>query len=229
MGSSLVLCAAASAASSSSRSSRSVTLTDVNKDVLHILKQNIARNINLSKEIPITVQHLDWFDYLGDDNIPIIQTSSSSDDSNSNRYNFIIASDCIYLHEQISPLAETITKLLRRNNKNNNNADNGNNKLHMFSPYNRSHIVYELIDILQQQQQHETKYDMHVEIEEIELIKYRIKQHQHVNNNMIAATNSCRVSKFLHVTAWHKTKEERKDDDERIRRTKNKCPMDDID
>ena len=122
LGSSLLLCAAASAASSSIYRS-SVTLTDVNKDVLHILKQNIARNINLSKEIPITVQHLDWFDYLGDDNIPI-QTSSSSDDSNSNMYNTIIASDCIYLHEQILPLAETITKLLRRNN--------GNNKLHSF-------------------------------------------------------------------------------------------------
>lgn len=173
---------------------RSVTLTDVNDDVLDMLQKNMdsaAKSSCNRVRGDISIQKLDWFDFLGDNTQP----------NSSDQYNTIIASDCAYLHSQIAPLSETILKLL------------GNEhmaKLHMFAPYNRG-ALYELIEELHLK-------DMHVVVEEIELSKYRIKQGRctdivrelcgwNVDTEQVQDM-TCSESKFLHITAWHKTEVE---------------------
>ena len=91
---------------------RSVTLTDINDDVLHMLEQNIDASSKttslggLSRD-DISIQRLDWFDSL-------LEGGSSQTITNSDygRYDTIIASDCAYLRDQIIPLTETISTLL---------------------------------------------------------------------------------------------------------------------
>ena len=196
---------------------RSMTLSDVNDDVLNMLKQNVTNALYTTDDI--SIQKLDWFDYLDTS----IQRRTDENDTDDDGYDTIIASDCAYLHQQVVPLANTISRLLSKKN-------NRSSKLHMFAPYNRG-VVYELIDELERK-------DMHVLVDEIELSKYRIKQQQEMNighNNVSSIWNdsrsslkeaSCCGSKFLHIIAWHKTKEEI--DEERLRRNEDHS-MDDID
>ena len=87
-------------------------------------------------------------------------------------------------------------------------------------------MVYEVIDELERR-------DMHVLVDEIELSKYRIKQNI-IDHNASSVWNNSRSSlkeasycgsKFLHIIAWHKTKQEI--DEERRRRNEDHS-MDDI-
>ena len=193
------------------KSSSSMTLTDINDDVLHMLRQNVTNLLYTTDDI--FIQKLDWFDYLDK------RRDRDENESDDERYDTIIASDCAYLHQQVVPLSNTISRLLSKNNR---------SKLHMFAPYNRG-VVYELIDELERR-------DMHVRIDEIELSKYRIKQQQeNIGHNMSSIYNDSRSSlkeasrcgsKFLHIIAWHKTEEEI---EEESRRRNEDHSMDDID
>ena len=187
---------------------RSVTLTDINDDVLEMLEQNIDASSKtaslggLSRD-DISIQRLDWFDSL-------LEGGSSQTITNSDygRYDTIIASDCAYLRDQIIPLTETISKLLGKRRR---GKEEKKKLLHMFAPYNRG-VVHELIDKLQ-------KKDMHVDVEDIELSKYRIKQETasgcfsktsffEGQQSKLWSDMPTFCSKFLHITAWHKTEEE---------------------
>jgi len=194
--------------------SNSMTLTDANDDVLNMLRQNVANALYTTDGI--SIQKLDWFDYL-DTSIQRSRDENESDE----RYDTIIASDCAYLHQQVVPLSNTISRLLSKKNR--------SSKLHMFAPYNRG-VVYEVIDELDRR-------DMHVLVDEVELSKYRIKQQQEMNigGNMSSIWNDSRSSlkeashcgsKFLHIIAWHKTKH---DIDEERRRRIEDHSMDDTD
>lgn len=182
----------------SDSSTRRVTHTDVNEDVLKMLQINMdaAAKSNGFARDNICIQKLDWYEFLGDS-----QTTSTNDASlqDADRYDTIIASDCAYLHSQIAPLSETISKLL--GNK------RGGETLHMFAPYNRA-VVHELLEELHH------KKEMHVHVEDIEMSKYRIRQGggirgkgQFWNDGPKEALRdmTCGASKFLHITAWHKT------------------------
>mmetsp|Transcript_29152 Transcript_29152/g.61991 ORF Transcript_29152/g.61991 Transcript_29152/m.61991 type:complete len:453 (+) Transcript_29152:115-1473(+) len=176
---------------------RSVTLTDANDDVLTMLQRNMEAAAKSSCGISrddICIQKLDWFDFLGD-----MQNTNSgaSLQGSERRYDTLIASDCAYLRSQIAPLSETISKLL---------GNKRGEKLHMFAPYNRG-VVHELI-----QELHEK--DMHVNVEELEMSKYRIKQGAGCSGTTSKfwsdgpeslQDGTCGVSKFLHIKAWHKT------------------------
>lgn len=163
---------------SSDTNNLSVTLTDVQDDVLNMLQYNTNIAAKASRPIDdstIKIQKLDWYDYL---------ENCESPKEDVGRYDTIIASDCAYLHSQVYPLSETIYKLLGRDNF---------QKLHMFAPSNRA-VVYDLIDELKDSK------DMRVEIEEIEMTKLRIKNEKHNQSHSYPD-----VSKFLHITARHKT------------------------
>ena len=177
--------------------SSSMTLTDINDDVLSMLRQNVTNALHTTDDI--SIQKLDWFDYL-DTSIQRRRDENESDNDDE-RYDTIIASDCAYLHQQVVPLSNTISRLLSKNNR---------SKLHIFAPYNRG-VVYELIDELERK-------GMHVLVDEIELSKYRIKQQpENIGHNIPSIWNNSKSSlieasrcgsKFLHIIAWHKTKEE---------------------
>ena len=114
---------------------RSVTLTDINDDVLHMLEQNITHASSKAASLgglsrdDISIQKLDWFDSL-------LKCGSSQTITNSDygRYDTIIASDCAYLRDQIIPLTETISKLLGKRRR---GKEEKKKLLHMFAPYNR--------------------------------------------------------------------------------------------
>lgn len=206
---------------------RSVTLTDINDDVLHMLEQNITHASSKSTSLgglsrdDISIQKLDWFDSL-------LEGGSSQTITNSDYggYDTIIASDCAYLRDQIIPLTETISTLLgKRRGK---EEEKKKKLLHMFAPYNRG-VVHELIDKLQ-------KKDMHVNVEDVELSKYRIKQETasgcfsktsffEGQQSKLWSDMPTFRSKFLHITAWHKTEEEIDDE----RNDKEQHAMNDID
>jgi len=182
----------------SARVQNSVTLTDVNDDVLDMLRKNThAAAFN---DDMVFIKKLDWFDFLGDSK----ETKPNSQLKEYERYDTIIASDCAYLHSQIDPLSETMLKLLDR--------DDGGSKLHMFAPYNRG-VVHDLVEQLHGK-------NMHVQLEELEMSKYRIKREVqfeklHWNADMAVSNDddmTCSISKFLHITAWHKTMVEIADD-----------------
>ena len=114
----------------------------------------------------------------------------------SERYDTITASDCAYLISEITPLSETISKLL---------GSEGRDKLQMFAPYNRG-VVHELIEDLHEK-------NMHVHLEELEMSKYRTKQdggrvtmsafrgrYWNDGSKSLNDDMTCRVSKFLHIT-----------------------------
>lgn len=192
---------------------RNITLTDVNEDVLDMLQQNVMGAASRSSpgffKNEICIRKLDWYDFLGD-----LQTSSCPEPTSNNDddrcYDTIIASDCAYLHSQIVPLSETISKLLG-------NSKDGKKRLHMFTPYNRG-VVHELIRELRRK-------GMHVDVEDIEMSKYRIKPeggrgafcrnsgrafegrfwNDEAAREPLRDAMTCGVSKFLHITAWHKT------------------------
>lgn len=192
------------------RSNR-MTLTDINDNVLHMLRQNVTNTLYTTDGI--FIQKLDWFDYL--DSSIQRRTDESDTDVEGDT---IIASDCAYLHQQVVPLSNTISRLLSKKGN--------SSKLHMFAPYNRG-VVYEVIDELERR-------DMHVLVDEIELSKYRIKQNI-IDHNASSVWNNSRSllkeasycgSKFLHIIAWHKTEE---DIYEERRRRNEDHSMDDID
>ena len=158
----------------------SVTCTDVNDDILEMLEQNMdkaaASNV-LFENDNIHIEKLDWFDYVGKENIT---------ENGSKQYDTIIASDCAYLKSQVNPLSETISQLLGTEAK-----------LHMFAPTNRT-VVYELANELKESKQ------MKVEFEDIELFKNRVRAD--VSNTQKTEGTSCSISRFLHITAWHENK-----------------------
>lgn len=169
-----------------------VTLTDVSDDVLNMLRQNMSTAAkSCDRDIfgeNIHIQKLDWFDFLADD-------KNNSFLKEIDRYDTIIASDCAYLHSQITPLAEAISRLLRE----------GGGKMHMFAPYNRG-VIYELVSELRDVK------NMHVQIEDIELSKHRIKYNgkrapvifSHDLQDFIKSQEiSFSTSKFIHISAWH--------------------------
>ena len=176
-------------AAAAAASKKSITLTDVNEDILNMLQRNIANASNASScsfvKDNICIDKLDWFDFLGGD-------MHAPEDR---RYDTIIASDCAYLRSQIEPLIGTISALL---------GNKRNEKFHMFTPYNRS-VVHELIGALRQ------KGDMCVKVDDIELSKYRIKQDVDgcvpkpaAIRGILDDDNVPCESKFLHVSAWRK-------------------------
>mmetsp|Transcript_29569 Transcript_29569/g.61691 ORF Transcript_29569/g.61691 Transcript_29569/m.61691 type:complete len:425 (-) Transcript_29569:94-1368(-) len=167
-----------------------VTLTDVNEDVLNMLRRNIdtaAKSFDgaIFEEEKVQIQKLDWFDFLFDE-------SNGSDEIS---YDTVIASDCAYLNSQIVPLSEAIAKLLR---------DDGS-KMHMFAPYNRA-VIYDLV-----QQLREVK-EMDVRVDDIKLSKCRVKQSERDATDVALwrkwgreRKNSCTsTSKFVHIVASHR-------------------------
>ena len=203
------------------RAKRSVTLTDINDDILDMLDQNITNASSKATSLgglsrdDISIQKLDWFDSLREGG-----SSQTIANSHYGGYDTIIASDCAYLRDQIIPLTETISMLLGKRR-----GKQEKKMLHMFAPYNRG-VVHELIDKLQ-------KKDMHVDVEDIELSKYRIKQETSgcfsktltFERQSLWSDMPTFCSKFLHITAWHKSEEEIDDE----RNDKEQHAMNDID
>lgn len=194
---------------------RSVTLTDVNDDVLDMLQRNMDAAAESSRDRGnVCIQKLDWFDFLGD----AARGAPPGTSCDRSTYDTIIASDCAYLSSQIAPLSETISKML---------GNGGEDTLHMFAPYNRG-VVHDLIDELHEK-------GMHVRVDDIELSKYRIKQGGCFGHSALPAIGGlgsgnrddnmkCGVSKFLHIRAWHKSGAEMEEDARNVHH-----PMTDID
>ena len=157
----------------------SVTCTDVNDDVLEMLEKNVdqaAKSPGPFKTDNVHIEKLDWFDYVG---------KYEFRKEEPKQFDTIIASDCAYLHSQINPLSETITKLLGKESK-----------LHMFAPANRS-VVYDLTDELRETKQ------MNVHVEDIEISKNRIKADKVTSFSDLESHEECRTSRFIHITAWY--------------------------
>lgn len=162
---------------SSYEDNMSVTCTDVNDDVLEMLQHNMdkaAKSPGLFENDNVQIKKLDWFDYGGDGRKP---------NDEKEQYDTIIASDCAYLPKQVNPLSETIAQLLGEKSK-----------LHMFAPINRT-VIYQLTETLK-----ETKH-MHVQVENIELSKKRIKEEEYTCDKV--QEDSRGTSRFVHITAWH--------------------------
>ena len=225
-----------------SRAKKSVTLTDVSDDVLAMLQDNVVNAAaaqesypSIAKDVGIKIQKLDWFDFIQDKSKP---------NNHDQCYDTIIASDCAYLPSQIAPLSTTISKLLKKRRQD----DDDDAMLHMFAPYNRG-VVHDLIDELQNQS------DMHVEVSEVELAKYRMKKQQSDNGNNYSSDEnqqfkfkqrhywnneglrdnddstaaSCREFKFLHIRARHKTEMELSNEVWQRKREQQDYQMVDID
>ncbi|KAL7552070.1 hypothetical protein ACHAWF_015302 [Thalassiosira exigua] len=176
---------------------RSVTLTDVNEDVLDVLRRNLNAVAATSyldfKGRDVNARRLDWFDYLG---------GLRGGSTRRRQYDTLLASDCAYLHSQVKPLSNAISKLLGR-------RDGRSGRMHMFAPYNRG-VVYELIEELDAS-------GMHTRVEEVEMAKYRVRQEETEGPSGLSSRlgyamedwpwsppNAARgVSRFLHITAWH--------------------------
>lgn len=179
-----------------------MTLSDVSGDVLDMLRRNmdsVARsslnNFACFEDQP-SIEKLDWSDFL---------RGTPSSPASHARYDTIIASDCAYLKSQVEPLSETISTLLG-------NTAGGHERLHVFAPHNRS-AIWGLIDGLHERQ-------METRVEYIDMSKYRIKQQQHGwrddddgclslerrcwNDGQVSPDTVCGVSKFIHITAWHR-------------------------
>jgi len=165
------------------------TLTDVSDDVLNMLRKNIEAAAKSStscddrvfNNTDVSIQKLDWFDFSNNDSENDRTNASSNNNGNNNNgssnntastYDTIIASDCAYLRSQVKPLINTIANLLRKRDT---DGSGHQGKLHMFAPYNRG-VVYELIDELRNEK------DMHVDVEDVDLTKYRIRQ-EHDDNS----------------------------------------------
>ena len=86
--------------------SSSMTLTDINDDVLHMLRQNVTNLLYTTDDI--FIQKLDWFDYLDNSIQRRRDRDENESDEDDERYDTIIASDCAYLHQQVVPLSNTI-------------------------------------------------------------------------------------------------------------------------
>lgn len=165
----------------------SVTCTDANDEVLQMLEHNMDAAANSStrglfENDSIHIQKLDWFDFVGKDDM--VQERSQ-------QYDTIIASDCAYVRSQVKPLSETISQLLGKKGQH-------RQKLHMFAPVNRA-VIYELTDELRDSK------NMNVRVERIELSKHRIKATEKSTSifSVESPERSLGISKFLHIIAWH--------------------------
>ena len=96
----------------------SITLTDVNSQVLEQCRKNISNSATLK------VSKLDWH---------------ANNHDFVNKYDTVIACDCAYLYPDIKALAATLKKVLR--------TDNPDSKIHVFGPYNRGGLQ-ELLKVL---------------------------------------------------------------------------------
>lgn len=211
----------------------SLTLSEVNRDVLHMLRYNTAvaaeaaassNNASsvgrlLEEGDKLHIDTLDWFDFV---------TSAPNDQSTTNtnnerrrkKYDTIIASDCIYRPSQVQPLSNTIATLLKRGG----GGQSHNPTAHIFSPYNRGFIP-DLIKELRDGK------DLIVDVETIEMDIVRVKLfnddggcENNVDDNVSSLSRlnwllgddikkskrhdndvvSSRTSKFLHITASFK-------------------------
>ena len=232
------------------------TLSEVNQDIINMLRYNtavaaeaaIARGLSEHcywDEDELHIERLDWFDFVvGMNHVPDYHHSTAAtttattaaaattNATTQKRYDTIIASDCIYLSSQIRPLSETIFKLLRpqrqggggggdsHSRHHNHHHENNLPTAHIFSPYNRGYIQ-DLIQALRE------KKDLIVDVETIEMSKFRVKsnarswsENDNVGNDVSRldwllgdddddeddtsskdVVSSCCTSKFLHITA----------------------------
>mmetsp|Transcript_4735 Transcript_4735/g.7314 ORF Transcript_4735/g.7314 Transcript_4735/m.7314 type:complete len:525 (+) Transcript_4735:105-1679(+) len=119
----------------------SLTLSEINKDVIHMLRYNtavaadaiVAANTSnndttsvglLGCDTKLHIDTLDWFDFVSggmgvpydDQSTATTATAATNDTTTARRkkYDTIIASDCIYRPSQVQPLSNTIATLLKR-------------------------------------------------------------------------------------------------------------------
>lgn len=174
----------------------SITLTDSNDVVLRHCRSNVA---NVEEYFPtgppMHVLQLEWNDVVDSTNadagnVPVVQ-----------RYDTVLACDCVYRHEDVPVLAQALANLL---------ADGPKAKIHLFSPYNRSplsDLVKKLKDL-----------GLYVEVEPVEMNRYRLRPPSRnywwhssgAKTNRDPALQECSyVSKaaasFVHVTAQKNT------------------------
>jgi predicted nicotinamide N-methyase len=156
----------------------SLTLTEINQDVIDMLRYNTAAASEATTTVAarhhprhqqLHIEEMDWFDFLGN--------NGQKNRDKEKKYDTIICSDCIYLPSQVRPLSETIVKLLRREKGQGDHHHHPQLKqkqeqqqatAHIFSPYNRG-CIQDLIHELQEEKK------MDVNIETLELSKFRVK------------------------------------------------------
>ena len=158
----------------------SLTLTEINQDVIGMLRYNTAAAASEATTVAarhhprhqqLHIEEMDWFDFLGNN-------GQKNGHDKEKKYDTIICSDCIYLPSQVGPLSETIVKLLRteKGQDDHHHAQLEQEKeeerqqamAHIFSPYNRG-CIQDLIHELQEEKK------MVVDVETLELSKFRVK------------------------------------------------------
>jgi hypothetical protein len=162
----------------------SLTLTEINQDVIDMLRYNIAAASEATTTVvarhhprhqQLHIEEMDWFDFLGNN-------GQKNGHDKEKKYDTIIASDCIYLPSQVGPLSETIIKLLRTE-KGRHHAQLKQKQeqamAHIFSPYNRG-CIQDLIHELQEEKK------MDVNIETLELSKFRVKSSSCIDDGDLA-------------------------------------------
>lgn len=164
----------------------SLTLTDYNTEVLEQCHRNV-RSV-YSGATPISVDKLDWYDYI----LPV---------KTSRRFDTIIASDCAYNYSDIGPLVATMKALLR----------DQNSRVHVFGPQNRGGLQ-ELLRHLRDEAAFEvTTYPV-----EMERIRLRPAKLDRKPSNGLKHTTldysiaSTYVSTYLHIVCAP-TEESRRD------------------
>jgi predicted nicotinamide N-methyase len=118
--------------------------------------------------------------------------------SDEQRYDTILASDCAYKHTDIVALAATMKLLLRPTGK-----------IHIFGPYNRGALQQLVLELKMQ--------GMDVQLNGLEMNRYRLKSAQQSNSNEGGSTTtsnkddeesvycSRNTVQFLHITASHRS------------------------
>lgn len=201
----------------------SLTLSEVNRDVLHMLRYNTAvaaeaasasqnaLSVGLLDRDKLHIDTLDWFDFVsGGPNDHSTADATNANTARRKKYDTIIASDCIYRPSQVQPLSDTIVTLLKRGG-----GESHVPTAHIFSPYNRGFIP----DLIQELREGK---DLVVDVDTIEMDIVRVKKFNDGGDlpslsrlNWLLGDDikskrhdddvvSSRTSKFLHIRASFK-------------------------
>lgn len=170
---------------------KSLTLTDVNDQVLRQCKQNVQQAFGIMPKNPsVNVSKLDWGDF----------NTGNTHGCYHERYHTVIACDCAYLMEDVASLSNALKALVH---------EDPNSKIHLFGPYNRAAFM-ETIRYLSE------KLNMDVKIDLVEMNRFRLKpgtrfSWHHIRQQRYATEQECaysskNVATFMHVTVSHKPK-----------------------
>jgi predicted nicotinamide N-methyase len=157
---------------------QSLTLTDGNRDVVRQCQENVFRaTSHIADMVPIDVRHLNWNDDA--------QLSRLADV----KFDTILASDCVYSHDDVTTLVNVLTGLLKEEHGPHSSPEAAltPSRIHIFSPLNRSALPEFVVAL--------KAAGMETNQEIIKVQRSRLGTH--------GEEYSSNLSRFVHVTASH--------------------------